>query len=40
MSAEAHSLRGLGAHGVLIKPFDPMALPALLREVLDAGEPG
>ncbi len=36
MSAEADRLRGLGARGVLIKPFDPMALPRLLREILNA----
>jgi len=39
MSAEVDRLRGLGARGVLIKPFDPMALPHLLRELLDAGSP-
>ena len=37
MSAEVERLRALGARGVLIKPFDPMALPGLLRELLDAG---
>jgi len=39
MSAEVERLRGLGARGVLIKPFDPMALPRLLRELLDTGRP-
>jgi CheY-like chemotaxis protein len=39
MSAEVDRLRGLGARGVLIKPFDPMALPRLLRELLDTGRP-
>ncbi len=39
MSAEVDHLRALGASGVLIKPFDPMALPRLLRELLDAGPP-
>jgi len=37
MSAEVDRLRGMGARGVLIKPFDPMALPQLLRELLNAG---
>ena len=37
MSAEVDRLKSLGARGVLIKPFDPMALPGLLRELLDAG---
>ncbi len=36
MSAEADRLRGLGACGVLIKPFDPMVLPRLLRQMLNA----
>jgi CheY-like chemotaxis protein len=31
MSAEVDRLKALGARGVLIKPFDPMALPGLLR---------
>lgn len=31
MTAEVDSLKALGARGVLIKPFDPMALPGLLR---------
>lgn len=35
MSAEVDRLRALGARGVLIKPFDPMALPRLLRELLE-----
>jgi len=39
MSAEVDRLRGMGARGVLIKPFDPMALPRLLRELLDGGRP-
>ncbi len=37
MSSEVDRLKSLGALGVLIKPFDPMALPRLLRELLDAG---
>jgi CheY-like chemotaxis protein len=37
MSSEVERLKGLGARGVLIKPFDPMALPRLLRELLDSG---
>jgi CheY-like chemotaxis protein len=40
MSSEVERLKGLGARGVLIKPFDPMDLPRLLREVLDSGRPG
>jgi CheY-like chemotaxis protein len=39
MSAEVDRLRGMGASGVLIKPFDPMALPRLLRELLGTGRP-
>jgi CheY-like chemotaxis protein len=39
MSAEVDRLRGMGARGVLIKPFDPMALPRLLRELLGTGRP-
>jgi CheY-like chemotaxis protein len=39
MSTEVGRLRDLGARGVLIKPFDPMALPRLLRELLDTGRP-
>jgi CheY-like chemotaxis protein len=38
MSSEVERLKTLGARGVLIKPFDPMALPRLLRELLEAGE--
>ena len=34
MPAEIERLKGLGARGVLIKPFDPMTLPAQLRAVL------
>jgi CheY-like chemotaxis protein len=37
MSAEVDRLKALGARGVLIKPFDPMALPRQLRELLFAG---
>jgi CheY-like chemotaxis protein len=36
MTAEVDRLKALGARGVLIKPFDPMALPGLLRGLLDA----
>ena len=39
MSSEVERLKTLGARGVLIKPFDPMALPRLLRELLEAGGP-
>jgi CheY-like chemotaxis protein len=35
MSSEVQRLKDLGACGVLVKPFDPMALPGLLREMLD-----
>ena len=35
MSSEVEHLKSLGASGILIKPFDPMALPRLLRELLD-----
>jgi two-component system, OmpR family, response regulator len=37
MSSEVDRLKALGARGVLIKPFDPMALPGQLRELLSAG---
>ncbi len=35
-SPEVERLKALGARGVLIKPFDPMALPGLLRGLLTA----
>jgi CheY-like chemotaxis protein len=35
MPAEIERLRGLGAKGVLIKPFDPMALPGQLTALLE-----
>ena len=35
MSAEVDRLKGLGACGVLVKPFDPMTLPRQLRDLLD-----
>jgi CheY-like chemotaxis protein len=34
-SSELDRLRGLGAKGVLTKPFDPMTLPTRLREILE-----
>ena len=34
-SAEDVRVRALGARGVLVKPFDPMTLPGLLRGLLD-----
>jgi CheY-like chemotaxis protein len=34
MAAEVERLRGLGARGVLAKPFDPVTLAAELRRVL------
>ncbi len=37
-AGEVDRLKALGACGVLIKPFDPMALPGLLRELLEAQE--
>ena len=40
MSSEVERLKSQGASGVLIKPFDPMALPRLLRELLEAGRNG
>jgi len=40
MSSDVDRLKRLGALGVLIKPFDPMALPRLLRELLEAARPG
>ena len=35
MPAEVERLKGLGARGVLIKPFDPMTLPGQLRAALE-----
>jgi CheY-like chemotaxis protein len=40
MSSEVDRWKSLGALGILIKPFDPMILPRLLRELLDEGRPG
>jgi CheY-like chemotaxis protein len=34
MPAEVERLKALGARGVLIKPFDPMTLPAQLTALL------
>jgi len=34
MSAEVARLLAMGARGVLTKPFDPMKLPGLLRELI------
>lgn len=34
MEAEIDRLKAMGARGVLTKPFDPMALPALLLAIL------
>ena len=36
MTAEVDRLKALGARGILIKPFDPMTLPALLRGLVNA----
>ncbi len=36
-TAEIERLRAMGARGVLTKPFDPLALPDLLRAVLSGG---
>ena len=36
MTSEVARLKDLGARGVLIKPFDPMTLPVLLRGLVDA----
>ena len=36
MPSEVERLRGLGARGVLVKPFDPMTLAAQLRAALGA----
>ena len=35
-TSEIERLKTLGAKGVLTKPFDPMTLPARLREILEA----
>lgn len=37
MTAEVERLRGLGAAGVLTKPFDPMTLASDLRKLVGAG---
>ena len=35
MASEVDRLKGLGARGVLTKPFDPMTLPAQVRAILE-----
>jgi len=35
VSSEEASVRALGARGVLVKPFDPMTLPRLVRELVN-----
>jgi CheY-like chemotaxis protein len=35
MPSELERLKGLGARGVLTKPFDPMTLPARFRDALE-----
>jgi CheY-like chemotaxis protein len=35
MVSQVHALAGLGAKGVLTKPFDPMKLPGQIREILE-----
>ncbi len=37
-AAEVDRLRALGATGVLAKPFDPMTLPARVREIFAAAQ--
>ena len=37
-AGETDRLKALGARGVLIKPFDPMTLPRLLRALLETEE--
>ena len=37
MPAELSRLRSMGASAILTKPFDPAALPALVRQVLERG---
>jgi two-component system alkaline phosphatase synthesis response regulator PhoP len=37
-AGDADRLKAIGARGVLIKPFDPMSLPGLLRGLLEAEE--
>ena len=37
-TGELKRLKAIGARGVLIKPFDPMALPGLLRALLETEE--
>jgi CheY-like chemotaxis protein len=38
MTSELERLRGLGAAGVLTKPFDPMTFPSEVRALLRGGE--
>ena len=38
MSSEVERLKGLGARGVLTKPFDPMTLPGQLRAIVENGQ--
>jgi len=39
MPAELERLRALGARAILTKPFDPVALPGLVRQALSGGVP-
>ena len=38
MTSEVERLKGLGARGVLTKPFDPMKLPGQLRAIVENGK--
>ena len=38
MTSEVERLKGLGARGVLTKPFDPMTLPGQLRAIVENGQ--
>ncbi|HEY9869272.1 MAG TPA: response regulator [Candidatus Obscuribacterales bacterium] len=35
MTSEVSELRALGAKGILVKPFDPLALPLQIKEIIE-----
>jgi CheY-like chemotaxis protein len=35
MTSEVSELKALGAKGILVKPFDPLALPSQIKEIME-----